>query len=129
MSRFVLVKTFFIVIIIIILIHKLTLFIIPLYAIIIYYADYILIKSDHECKSADENLGDFESLGQCANACKLMAGCNFFIYGKDSKQGRCYWEKTSDSGCPEGWEEDKYDFYELIGKFSFYHFNFSSLKV
>ena len=87
-----------------------------------------LIKSDHECTSDDKKLGDFESLGQCANACKSTSGCNFFIYGKDSKQGRCFWEKTSDSSCPEGWEEDKYDFYEIISKFSFSHFKFSSLK-
>ena len=40
-------------------------------------------------------------------------GCDFFIYGKDTKSGVCYWEKTADASCPEGWEADAYDFYSL----------------
>ena len=83
-----------------------------------------MIKSDNECNDNDEHLGDFTSLKECANACRNKAGCKFFIYGKDSKQGSCWWEKTSDSSCSEGWEVDEYDFYEITSKFSFYHFNF-----
>ena len=97
------------------------LFIIPSNAIVIYYADYRLIKSDHQCKSEGQHLGNFQSVEECANACKEWAGCNFFIYGKDSLKGRCNWEKTSNSNCPEGWEEDDYDFYELISRFYFWH--------
>jgi hypothetical protein len=75
----------------------------------------------------DENYNS--SLEECAAACDNMAGCNFFIYGKDNKEGWCFWEKTSDSSCTEGWDQDKYDFYELpTSKFSFNHFNFLSLE-
>lgn len=74
---------------------------------------YVLRKSDHECKSADKKLGDFSSLNECANACCGMPECKFFIYGKLNK--RCFWEKTLDVNCPEGWEDDSYDFYELKG--------------
>ena len=95
--------------------------------------DSIFIKVGHECKSADKHLGKFDSVGQSRNACKYKRGCKFFIYGTNSKnikknEGQCYWEKTSDSSCPEGWEEDEFDFYKLMRKFIFYHFNFSSLN-
>ena len=44
--------------------------------------------------------------------CKNKDGCKYFIKepGDDAK---CYWEKTSSADCPEGWDEDSYDFYEL----------------
>ena len=29
------------------------------------------------------------------------------------KQGRCYYENTTSASCPEGWQDDAYDFYEL----------------
>ena len=60
-------------------------------------------------------------------ACKNIVECKFFIYGMGTytTPGWCYWEKTSKSSCPEGWEEKKYEFYELTSKFRFYHFNFS----
>ena len=73
---------------------------------------------DNECKSIDQSLGEFESLEECANACKNIAGCHFFVYGKETKQGRCYWEKTADSSCPEGWLLNEYDFYDLTSKFN-----------
>ena len=43
-------------------------------------------------------------------------GCRFFIYGTAAHAdmtGRCYWEQTKNAGCPEGWETDFYDFYEV----------------
>ena len=46
----------------------------------------------------------------CARACAKKAGCEYFIYGKGSKHGWCYFEHTSASSCPEGWESDLYDF-------------------
>ena len=101
---------------------KLTFCLFPSNVIWIYYVDYILIKTDYECKSSDQSLGEFASLEECANACKNIAGCHFFVYGKETNQGPCYWEKTSDSSCPEGWILNKYDFYELTSKFSFYLF-------
>ena len=85
---------------------------------------------DHECNSDDEDLGEFASLEECKNACRNMPGCHFFIFGKESKQGWCYWEKTAAaSSCPEGYEEDEYDFHELTSKFNFYHFYFWLLNA
>ena len=40
-------------------------------------------------------------------------GCKYFIYGKGSKSGECYWEKTKAASCPDGWEDDSYDFYSI----------------
>ena len=53
---------------------------------------------------------------ECALACQATYGCEYFVYGNGLKKERCYWEKTAKSQnevCPEGWEEDHYDFYRL----------------
>ena len=39
--------------------------------------------------------------------------CEYFVFVKGSKYGRCYHEKTSSAACPEDWETDEYDFYQL----------------
>ena len=75
-------------------------------------SDFNLVKSGVECKSGDEFLGKEISIAECANACKEKAGCNFFVFGTGSKDGECYWEKTSTAGCPEGWKQADYNFYE-----------------
>ena len=91
-----------------------------------------MIKQNVECKSGDTWLGKFDVIGGCAEACLAKrieicgqdpgympkicnGGCNYFIYGKGSKSKNCYWEKTNrrNSPCPEGWEADEYDFYEI----------------
>ena len=100
------------------LIRKLKFCLFPSNVIWLYHVDYTLIKTDYECKSSDQSLGEFASLEECANACKKIAGCHFFDYGKETKQGRCYWEKTSDSSCPEGWLPNQYDFYALTSMFN-----------
>jgi len=74
---------------------------------------YGLIKSGVECNSRDRYLGKFDFLDECANACRNKKRCRFFIYGTSNKKGWCYWEKTSDKSCSEGWENDNYDFYSL----------------
>jgi hypothetical protein len=56
-------------------------------------------------------MGEKDSVADCAEAV-MDAGGRFFIYGKDEKSGRCYMESTESGACPEGWEEDFYDFYE-----------------
>ena len=76
-------------------------------------SDFNLVKSGVECKSGDEFLGKEISIAECANACKEKAGCNFFIFGTEIKAGNCYWEKTPKADCPEGWEKDNYNFYEM----------------
>ena len=83
--------------------------------------DYRLLKSSAECRSADEFLEKQASLSDCAEACRnvtISGGCNFFVYyGKEGKRkGWCWWEKTDNAECPEGWKDHDYDFYELIRK-------------
>ena len=75
--------------------------------------EYTLIKSGAECKSDDETEGEFDTLEGCADFVKRHYGGRFFSYGRDGKAGQCYWEKTSDATCSEGWESDSYDFYQL----------------
>jgi len=83
-------------------------------------ASFINRMSGHECYSSDEKLGKFATVQQCADACANTHGCYFFDFGTNSKDGWCYWEKTQgdlEHGfCPEGYQSDKYDFYELTGK-------------
>lgn len=75
-------------------------------------APHRLVKSDHECDSNDINMGKKASLEKCALAVKA-AGGRFFIYGKGKKANKCYMENTESADCPEGWDDDHYDFYEL----------------
>ena len=78
--------------------------------------DYKLVKSGHECKSSDFWLGWENSLTECAKTCANTNGCHFFIYGTEGNTEKCYWEKTSSPDCPDGWEEDEYNFYEISSK-------------
>ena len=75
--------------------------------------DYVLIQPNVECNSMDQHLGNFQSLDDCANACRINDQCSFFVYGTNSKEGRCYWEKTTSASCPQGWQNDNFDFYAL----------------
>ena len=80
------------------------------------FIEYQKIKSDAECLSDDEKLGTFPTVYDCFNACLVTTGCTYFIYGKEQggAKDQCYWEKTTNENCPEGWEEDKkFDFYKL----------------
>ena len=81
---------------------------------------YKLIKAGHECDSDDKWLGYVNSLDECATLCKNKAGCKYFVKGTGSWHRYCYWEFTNFADCPEGWDEDSYDFYELVsGKYTF----------
>ena len=73
------------------------------------------LQSDVECKSADVYLGKFSSIYGCAAACEERDTCTFFVFGKGSKRGKCYWEKTIGPNCPEGWENDEFDFMKITG--------------
>ena len=59
------------------------------------HAEFTLLKSNAECLSNDDNLGDVTSLQQCADKCAAHRGCNFFISGKSDKAGRCWVEFTN----------------------------------
>ena len=78
--------------------------------------DYRLVKSGAECHSTDQNLGRFDNLQECSDACLNKNECTYFIYGTGSKAGRCWWEKTHNHCCSEGWENDEYNFYEVVGR-------------
>ena len=75
-----------------------------------------MLRKDVECSSPDENLHDMKYLWECESACNEISDeCKYFIFGKGEKYGGCFWEKTENAECPEGWEDDQYDFYEMIG--------------
>ena len=79
------------------------------------------MKHGAECASSDEKLGDFSNVQICADACARKPQCQFFIYGVSSEFGtECWWERTSSASCPEGWESDSYDFYQIISPFGNY---------
>jgi len=73
-----------------------------------------LLKSNHECKSKDVNLGKTANAKQCGAKARKKGG-KYFVFGKGRKKGGCYLEKTKSAKCPEGWEKDLYDFYSVKG--------------
>ena len=69
-----------------------------------------------ECRSPDRSFNVATTnmtLQTCANSCANDPQCRFFIYGTGYKTGRCFAEYTASSDCPEGWEDDDYDFYAI----------------
>ena len=66
-------------------------------------------------------LGHFDTVTECALACKAHATCKHFSYGRWKGLGiarsrRCNWEKTTQANCPVGFvETDDYDLYALSG--------------
>ena len=81
---------------------------------------YRLLNSGFECNSDDVFLDQKESVSECANTCRQIKECNYFIFGNGIKTGKCYWELTEDGNCLEGWERDHYDFYEVLSTFNGY---------
>jgi len=78
-------------------------------------AQYVLVKSNAECKCGDVGLGNKASVQECADATKAIGG-SFFIFGKGNKAGKCWKEDTASAACSEGWETDEYDFYSMQGR-------------
>ena len=72
---------------------------------------YIKLKPGVECNSNDKYLGTFSTVEECSDVCKSTPQCKFFVHGTGNS--KCYWEKTSSASCPEGWDYDTYDFYQL----------------
>ena len=56
---------------------------------------------------------------ECKQKCMDTNGCKFYVFGKGSKYGKCYWEKTepdkNNKICPEKWKNNEYDFYQVLG--------------
>jgi len=81
---------------------------------------YKLFKSGAECKSSDIDMGTKASVQACAEAVQENGG-HSFIFGTGPKAGRCWLENTGSQTnantvsamCPEGWEDDDYNFYTL----------------
>lgn len=80
--------------------------------------EYRLVRSGVECQSGDAWLGRYDHEWECAYACHLRSDCNFFIFGSkikgSKKEGYCHMERTESRECHEGWENDQFDFNELI---------------
>ena len=81
-----------------------------------YIIGYKLIKKGHECNSDDEWLGYVDSVEECAKLCKNKVGCKYFVNGIRGWEEYCWWEKTLFADCAEGWDEDSYDFYEIVSR-------------
>jgi len=75
-----------------------------------------LLRTSSECldNSMEKWLGEYQTVEDCAEACKRRNGCTNFIYGKNRKRGECYDEGRTftEDECPE-WEADQYDAYRL----------------
>ena len=63
-------------------------------------AGYTPVALNAECDSADETLGEFDTVQGCADACADKDGCAFFIYGKAGKARECYRESTRSARLP-----------------------------
>ena len=74
----------------------------------------VQLRRNVECRSSDVHLGTFPGrVDECAAACAGRRGCRYFIFGTGAKAGSCWQEFTDGAECPEGWQADQYDFYEL----------------
>jgi len=74
-----------------------------------------LLRTNVECgDNANEvDLGTFDSVDACAEACRSRDGCTNFIYGKGSKTGRCWDEGITESDCSY-WADNEFDFYTIL---------------
>jgi len=84
---------------------------------------YEMVRLDLKCGSEmekDENfLGEYGTIGYCAEGCQKKAECQYFVHGKkrgfNDIQGFCYMMKTAD--CPGDFEnDDGYNFYKMKKK-------------
>ena len=82
---------------------------------LICFAGFELIKRGVECDSSDTKLGKVRNVYTCAHLCEIKPGCKYFIVGNNGGWEKCYQEHTHTHTCPEGWDLDTYDFYQLKG--------------
>ena len=88
------------------------------------FSGYDLVRMGFDCKSAEERLPTEEKVcsylyvSDCAKDCYERNGCNYFTFGYDlrlmSNRALCFWKKTESVNCTEGWEENEYNFFEII---------------
>merc|ERR1719410_1189580 len=72
----------------------------------------VLVKTGVECQSSDKYSGKGLELRECASLVYFEGG-SYLVYGTGPNAGWCYMENTSSESCPEGWQNDDYDFYKL----------------
>ena len=72
-------------------------------------SSFTLMKPDYVCSRATheklENAMIYDGYADalsCANECKLLPGCTYFLLTGNG-YGTCYWVKTANANCPEGW--------------------------
>lgn len=79
---------------------------------------YRLLQKGKECNSGEKYLGQFETVENCAYACFAEQNCKYFIYGYGTVSNKwCYHEYhqvDATTICPDGFQSDSYNFYELI---------------
>lgn len=83
---------------------------------VVYSDIYKKLYSDGQCRAGGaKRLGDsVPSLDACAAICRETSNCHVFIYGKNKKSGKCWWEKSKSNDCSEGFKKDNdYDTYQL----------------
>ena len=73
---------------------------------------HVIRKSGKECKSADNKIGEFDTIEECAAKCVATSDCKYFLYGHDASARKCYFEHTKSVLCSEGWETDTFNFYD-----------------
>ena len=84
------------------------------------FLGFTLVKRRKDCNGVTGyELGNANSLAECAQKCKATDGCTVFEYGIEglSKAKRCYDMKMFTPSCSEGWQDDDYNVYQLQGMF------------
>ena len=65
------------------------------------------------------DLGNANTLAECAQKCKEADGCTVFEYGIEgtSKAKFCYNMQMDTPSCSSGWQDDDYNVHQLQGMF------------
>ena len=74
-----------------------------------------LVRDGGECGSSDAGLPRSSVEGgveECAVNCAAENGCEFFSYNAGNRY--CFHEFTTSRDCPEGFDDDSFDFYALV---------------
>jgi hypothetical protein len=77
------------------------------------FEGFTLVKESNTCASQHLDMGNMDSVSDCARAVK-EAGQTFFAFGKGDNAHQCVSESTTSESCPEGWHSnDRFDFYKI----------------
>jgi len=78
---------------------------------------YETVKLNVLCQSDDMKLETYNYVRDCAEACRAIPGCQYFSFGKNTVDnkcfGQCWWMKTKSADCPEGFKPEGYNFYKM----------------